>query len=252
MKKIVFGCIIVMLGVFLLFSNLNIITYDIRHWVLSWQSLLIAIGAILLVDKKADNKNAGVILIAIGSIFLLPKVFDINISNVLIPLLIICAGIFFILAAVRRKNKPKHHQAQHFFNRNRKNCESFEGMPYAETPLDDSETIKREYVFMSSKERWTFGTIKNIEIEAVFSGVELDLTQTELSDEARQITVKITSVFSGVTLFVPMEWNILIQKTSVFGGFVDKRPRNSHPVEGKPIILELEAVFGGGEIKCYE
>jgi predicted membrane protein len=237
-----------MLGFFLLLSNLNIITYDIRHWVLSWQALLITIGAILLVDKRNDNKNAGLILIAIGGIFLLPKICHIDISRVLFPLLIICVGIFFIIAAVRRKNRPKHHRAR----RNYKNGENFEGMPYTETPLDDSEKIKREYVFMASKERWTYGNIKSIEIEAVFSGVELDLTQTELANEAQQINIKITSVFSGVTLFVPLEWNILIQKTGVFGGFVDKRPGNLHPEEGKTVILELEAVFGGGEIKCYE
>jgi len=115
--------------------------------------------------------------------------------------------------------------------------------------------VKREYVFNGSKEKWTYGKLRNVVIEAVFSGVELDFTQTELADDIKVAAhIKISSVFSGITLYVPDDWNIMVQKTGVFGGFVDNRPRSAEQNVNKDklVILELEAVFGGGEIKCYE
>jgi predicted membrane protein len=93
-----------------------------------------------------------------------------------------------------------------------------------------------------------------VEIEAIFSSVEIDFTQAELADDvkvAARISVK--SVFGSVILYVPEDWNITIQKTGVFGGFTDNRPNRVLQIASdKLVILELEAVFGGGEIRCYE
>jgi len=247
MKKVVIGIIIMLVGVFLLFHNLGYFPYSIYRIIISWQALLIAIGSVMLFDKKNDSKNAGVILIVIGTIFLIPKIFDVNISGILIPLLIILGGIFFVVRAVTKKDEQKS-----VFGRGM-DGEDFNNMSFVDTSLNEQDFIKREFVFSGAKERWTYGKIKGAKIEAVFSGVELDLTQIELSEEVKSVYIKVESVFSGVTIYVPEDWNILIQKTGVFGGFADKRPLNLvKSVEGKQVIMDLEAVFGGGEIKCYE
>jgi predicted membrane protein len=122
-------------------------------------------------------------------------------------------------------------------------------MPFTDISDNDAGYIKREYVFTGTKERINT-EIKRVEIEAVFSGVEVDFSQTELSPEVKNIHIKVSSVFSGVTLYIPEEWEVLIQKTGVFGGFSDKRfvKKRSNSNE-KLVILELEAVFGGGEVK---
>jgi predicted membrane protein len=246
MKKIVIGVIIMMLGVFLLFKNLGFIPWDIYHLVLSWQALLIAIGATLVFDRKTDNKNAGVILVLVGTVFLLPKILDVNLSGILIPALIIITGIYFIIRATVKKDSKTF-----FFERN---YENFDKMPFEKTRIGSSGIIHREYVFTGSKEKWTYGKLKDVEIEAVFSGVEVDFTQAELADDVKvAVHIKVTAVFSGVTLYVPEDWNITVQKTGVFGGFVDKRPQHAIRSAGnKLVIMELEAVFGGGEIRCYE
>jgi predicted membrane protein len=246
MKKIVIGVIIMLLGISMLFHNIGAIPWNIYHVIVSWQSLLIAIGVVLLFDKKTDNKNAGVILIVVGAIFLIPRIFeDINIGRILVPLLIIAGGIFFIVKSViGRKRKTSFFENRHYDNFNE---------TYVEKSINNEEVIRREYVFTGVKERWTYGEIKKAEIEAVFSGVELDFTQAELSADVQQVVIRVSSVFSGVTLYVPAEWNILVQKTGIFGSFVDKRPNNAlRSSSGKLVILDLEAVFGGGEIKCYK
>jgi predicted membrane protein len=241
MKKIAIGVIIMMLGVFLLFNNLGYVSSVLYRLVISWQALLIAIGATLVFDRKRDNNNAGIILIFIGSFFLLPRIFDVNATGILIPLFIIVAGMFFVIHATTKKT-PK------------KIFENFDEIPFQKTTVGSGGVVKREYVFTGSKEQWTYGKLKNVEIEAVFSGIELDLTQTELADDIKVAAhIKVSSVFSGVTLYVPDDWNITVQKTGVFGTFTDKRPHNAiHSTGNKMVILELEAVFGGGEIRCYE
>jgi predicted membrane protein len=234
-----------MLGVFLLFDNLGFFLPIVHSIVISWQALLIAIGAIFLFDGKTDHKNAGIALVFIGMLFLLPKIFDVSVKGVAVPILIIAGGVYLVIRASTRRVHPS------FFNR--KQFENFDKMPFTETSIDSNGVIHREYVFTGSKEKWTYGKVKNVEIEAVFSGVELDFTQAELSDEVETIYIKVSSVFSGVTLYVPQEWNVMFQKTGVFGGFVDKRPRSiALFAKGKIVVMELEAVFGGGEIKCYE
>jgi predicted membrane protein len=250
MKKIVLGVLVMMLGVFLLFRNLGFLPYEVSQWVFSWQSLLIAIGAILLFDRKADTKTAGVILVLVGSVFLLPKILIFDLSGILVPALVIAIGVIFIV----RVSTQKSWSGINCFSHSSEWKESdYEKKSFTKMTDNGNGLIRREYVFNGSKEKWTYGKLRNVEIEAVFSGVELDFSQAELADDVKvAVYIKLKSVFSGVTIYVPDDWNIMIQKTGVFGGFEDKRPRNIKVDEAKKVILEVEAVFGGAEMKCYE
>ena len=254
MKKIVVGVIVMMLGVFLLFRNLNFIPWEISHFVFTWQSLLIALGAIFLFDRKADTKNVGVILILVGTVFLLKNVIG---SGILFPAIIIAIGIFILILVTTKKSWWGKNTFVHSYEWKENDWKKYDctNNTFNTTSVDGNGRIKREYVFNGSKEKWTYGKLRNVVIEAVFSGVELDFTQTELADDIKGAAhIKISSVFSGITLYVPDDWNIMVQKTGVFGGFVDNRPRSveQNINKDKLVILELEAVFGGGEIKCYE
>lgn len=239
MKKIVIGILIMVLGILILMRNLGIFYLPFFSVLVSWQMLLVAIGVVLVFDKNSNTRIGGAILIALGVVFLIPKVFSISLSHVFIPFLLILGGIYFIVRAVRRQNKTE--KKEHYA--------TMEETPYEESCIDDQEYLKREYVFSGSKERWSYGKIKSIEIDALFSGVEIDMLDVKLSPDVDQVHIKVTSLFSGVTLYIPEEWNVVIQKTGVFGGFTDKRVSHTLPLEGKLVILELEAVFGGGEIK---
>jgi predicted membrane protein len=243
MKKIVFGVLVVMLGVFLLFRNMGFIPWGISHWVLSWQSLLVAIGAILMFDGKRETRNAGLILMLVGGIFLLSKTLGCFPARILVPSLIIIAGVVLVFRASGQR-RPRNGFS------GRTNWGAFRE---SENGANDGRPIvKREYVFSGSKEKWSDGQLKEVEIDAVFSNVELDFSRTELAEEAKgRAHIHVSSVFSNVVLYVPKEWNISIQKTGVFGGFVDKRSRNVETDETKKVVLELDAVFGGGEVRYW-
>jgi predicted membrane protein len=255
MKKIITGVIIILAGVILLFYNLGFLPYSCFRIVFSWQLLLVAIGATMLADKRGNNKDAGIILIFVGLAFLATKALlfwvpyllpDINIKGLTLSICIIAIGIYLLAKSRRSKSK------QHFFEYNhcrRYHKGDFESMPFTDIFDNDAGYIKREYVFTGAKERINT-EIKRVNIEAVFSGVEVDFSQTELSSDVKNIHIKVSSVFSGVILYIPEEWEVLIQKTGVLGGFSDKRfaKKRSNSNE-KLVILELEAVFGGGEVK---
>jgi predicted membrane protein len=251
MKKVAFGIIILFVGVFLLFHNLGYFPWSIYHIVISWPALLIGIGAVLLFDDKSKNKSAGIILAAIGTLFLLPRIFNVDVSGFFLPLVIIVIGILFIVKASTKKPHRFKAFGETISFENRRG--DIIGTPDSETNANYDGYVSREYIFTGSKERWTYNNVKSIEISAVFSGVELDFTQLEFSRSVDKVQMKISSVFGGVILYVPDDWNIIMQKTGVFGSFTDNRPRNViQSAAGKTVYLELEAVFGGGEIKCYE
>ena len=252
MKKIVIGLIIMLVGAFLLFDNMGFFLPVVRRVIISWPALVVAIGIILLVDRPSDHKIAGAVLVLGGSLFLIPKIFPaISINGFIIPVIVIAIGVGFIIKATCSKNDFKVFETWCNENPNWKNgFKDFE----KNVTTDHGGFVRKEYVFSGSKEKWTQGKLKNVEIEAVFSGVEIDFTQTELADDIKVAAhIKVKSVFSGVILYVPEDWNIMVQKNGVFGGFTDARPhRVLQVVSDKMVVLEVEAVFGGGEIRCYE
>jgi predicted membrane protein len=246
-KKVVLGIIIMFVGVFLLFHNMGYFPWSIYHIIISWQALLIGIGFVLLFDEKPGNKSGGIILTAIGTLFLLPRIFDISISGFFIPMIVIAIGILFVIKATTKKRINTN------FSRGHVSFESKHGGLDSEANPNHDGVISREYVFTGSKEQWTDRQVKYIEINSVFSNVELDCTQLELSSDVERVQVKITSVFGGIVLYVPGHWNIIVQKTSIFGSFIDNRPRHViQSANGKQVYFEAEAIFGSGEIRCYE
>ena len=246
MKRTVVGIIIVLAGVLLLGFNFGILDHDLKRIVFSWQMLLIAIGFTLLFDKKKNDVNGGIILMLIGFVFLLHKIFTFtNFSSIFIPALLITVGVFYIIRSSRRKN-----QGGHLFH---SSDQGYDSLSFSEMPNNNSGYIVRDYLFSGSKERLTQGELVKADIDAIFSGVEVDFSQASLSEQAQVVHIKVSSVFSSVTVYIPSEWNVQVQKTGTFGDFTDRRPTRMVETPGsKLVILELSAVFGGGEIKCYE
>ena len=68
-----FGVLFVAIGILLILENLDFLSYDLSHILISWPMLLIVIG-IFNLSRKATS--AGVILIGIGTYFMLPRIFD--------------------------------------------------------------------------------------------------------------------------------------------------------------------------------
>ena len=94
--RLLFGVLIVLVGGALLASNLGFFSYEIRRYIFRWEMILIAIGAITLINS--ENRTTGIILMAIGGVFYMRDFFDfhINFWQLFWPGMLILIGILLI------------------------------------------------------------------------------------------------------------------------------------------------------------
>ena len=88
-------------------------------------------------------------------------------------------------------------------------------------------------------------------ITAIFGGSEINLINCQLAEGENVLDV--LCVFGGTTIILPKEWNIVINVTSILGGFSNKAIRNPSIVIDQTRTLHIKglAMFGGGEVKTY-
>jgi predicted membrane protein len=85
-------------------------------------------------------------------------------------------------------------------------------------------------------------------ITTLFGGTKLDLTQAKLAPGEN--VLELTTLFGGANIRVPQNWRVILNVTSIFGGFDDKRFGHYNNEETSEGILIIKGVtlFGGGEL----
>ena len=246
-SSLVFGLLVIAAGALLFAFNTGALPVEYKRIVFSWQMLLISGGFNFLFSHR--NRIAGVILMLTGGFFLLSKLNIVNldfitqngwaIGLIIGGILIICKVIWGKHFCRRNPEAFRVHIDMHDKPR------SYKRRNYDNEP----GYIDRNYVFGGGSEKLSITDFKGGEINCVFGGSELDLTDSQLAEGVH--TLEINSVFGGCVLYVPVEWNIEIRQSQVFGRFEDHRPKPGFEVDEKStLIIEASAVFGGGEIKC--
>lgn len=88
-------------------------------------------------------------------------------------------------------------------------------------------------------------------ITAIFGGSEINLINCKLAEGENVLDVLM--VFGGSTIIVPKEWNVVINVTSILGGFSNKSVRNPNLIvdQSRTLIIKGLTLFGGGEVKTY-
>ncbi len=254
-RSIIVGLLVIVAGVLLYLFNTGILPLTYKHIVFSWQMLLVAIGFSFLFSRH--KWFTGVILILVGGFFLLPKLdiegLELVTQNGWAIILVIVGICILLKAAFHRpfyKNPPFGHHQEHDEKYQRKMGKHEEkNFRKREKRYNESGYIDRNCVFGGTNEKIDCINFKGGEINCVFGGIELDLTDSQLAEGVNYLEVN--SVFGGIVLYVPIDWNIEIRQSQVFGNFVDNRPRTSFEInENRTLILNVSSVFGGGEIKC--
>ena len=97
------GIILVLAGVVLIAENLNLLSYDLSHILVSWPMLLVVVG---LFNLARGHYSPGIIFTAIGLFFLTPRILDVpeNFSRNFWPIVLIAIGIIFLF----RRNHHWH------------------------------------------------------------------------------------------------------------------------------------------------
>ena len=245
--SIIWGLLIIVAGMLLLAFNMGMLPLEYKSAVFSWPMLPIVVGFVCLFSRQ--KWFGGVILMLIGGFFLLPRLntgnFDFIVQNrwamVLMAggVLVLCKTIWGKrFSCCNKENlhvKTEWHSAHHADRR--KNHQAGPGY------------INRDCVFGGNKERVDTQEFRGGDLNCVFGGIELDFMDAQLAEGVHRLEVN--SVFGGCVLYIPATWKVEVQSTQVFGQFVDKRPKPEFGVDEKRIlVIEANAIFGGGEIKC--
>ncbi len=237
--KLIFGSVLMLVGLLFLGFNFGIIPQKLRWIIFSWQMLLILIGLVQLTKK---NVFSGLTLLIIGSFFLMPRlittfpdvfpVLNPDFASVFWPVLLIAAGLLIVSQRLLCPKKHCHHDRHH-----RKN--------YRKVTQSDSE-FEKNTIFGKSEYIVLDPEFKGAELNAIFGEIKFDLRKTTLPEGDTHLDVN--SVFGGIVVFVPQDWNIEIQIDPVFGGYKDYRMPVESPDPKRRLIITGACVFGGAEI----
>lgn len=227
------GVIILLVGVFLLFHNLDL---NIPEWIVSWQMLIIGIGIMIWIKSEFRNVG-GVIMILLGSVFMVREYFYLpfDVDRFIWPGFLIIIGLLFIVF------RPSSHKK--YLD------EDEEPKVVPDLYPADEDYINADVVFSGENRLIVSKKFKGGRISAVFGGCDVNLLQADFDGT---IVLNCDCVFGGVELVVPANWEVKIMTSSVFGGVGDKRPIEliaANP--NKVLIIKGSCVFGGIEIKSY-
>lgn len=225
-KGLVVGGIILTIGVIWLLRKMDIY---IPGWVFGWEMILIVIGLAIGVDNKFRNP-ASYILILIGGVGLLDHFlhFNFNFWEYFWPLMVIFIGLMIIIRPRRRK----HFQV------------TDDGAVAG--PHDKLDLVS---VFNGIKRSVLSKNFRGGETITVFGGTEINLVNADIQNT---VNLECVTVFGGLKLIVPKNWEVRTDATAIFGGVEDKRFTAVEVVpENKVLIITGTVLFGGIDIVSY-
>jgi predicted membrane protein len=223
------GVLLIIVGIIALGNVFDIIPYDVKRIVISWQMFLIAIGVISLINNR--SVVPGVFLIAIGGISLVNHfyVFPEYWRHAFWPAVLLLFGIYLIAAPPRYLRQLRR----------------------PEQDGDNRDFIDEVAVFSGGDRIVTSQNFKGGRILSIFGGSKINLMNAKLA-EGQQI-LDTLSIFGGSNVIVPAGWTVKVEVVAIFGGFSDKRERMPNLVYDQNTMLVIKgmAIFGGGEVKSY-
>jgi predicted membrane protein len=228
------GIILVILGALFLLDNYGLFWFNLHPLIFGWHTIFLIIGIVLVVNHK--NSLIGYILIGIGLIDVLKHSFFFNIDfNDFWPLILLGLGLWLILS--RRERQIIH--AKFSIPGNEK------------TTIDSSvfDTIDEVCVFNNVHKTINSSNFKGGTITSIFGSVKLDLTSAKLAPGENNL--EINNIFGSIKIRVPQGWKVLVNVSSIFGGFEDKRFGGLFKTEESQGILVIKgaSIFGGGDLK---
>jgi len=234
--RLIAGLVLIVLGGLFLLDNYGIIYFSIPDFLFHWEYILIAIGIFILSTSR--NKTAGIILIAIGLFNLFPEFW---------PLLLVALGIYIIL----KRNKPRKASfvKGDFSKEYGENTKNFEAEDPGHKNNSFQDNIDDVSIFGGGTKNFSSRNFRGGKLTAIFGGSDIHLENCSLAHGKNELDLFV--MFGGYTIYVPQDWNVIIDVVPIFGGFSDKRIKDPNRVyeEEKVLIIKGMVLFGGGEIK---
>ncbi len=238
-SKILIGVLFIIIGIFSLAGNFLPLPFHFTRYLFSMPGLMMLFGVIILIKHK--NSVGGIFLVAIGGYWFLSRYADIPLRFYLMeywPILIIILGIYIIL-------KRESHR-------------EFQNQPNTDENADPNLNYKMNIDYIDEvailgggRKVLNTDNFKGGKITTLLGGVDVDLHECALAEGTN--TIDLTVIFGGVDFVVPRDWKIIVNVTSIFGGFDDKRIIDFNQIHesNKVLIIRGFVLFGGGNLKTY-
>lgn len=221
-SNLLWGLVFIVVGVIIGLNALNIT--DINIFFDGWWTLFIIVPCFIGLFKDED-KTGNLIGLIIGVCLLLGCIDIVEFTliwKLMVPAILVMIGLSFIfkdtLNSKIRKEIKKLNKTE-----TKEYCSCFSG----QTINFDNEEFK------------------GCSVSAIFGGVKCDLKNAIINSD---VVINATSVFGGITIYVPEGVNVKISSTSIFGGVSDERKNKTKDSE-HTIYVNTTSMFGGIEIK---
>jgi len=223
--RLVFGILVIVAGLLFTLDNFGFVSA--RFLIGLWPVALIAVGLTKALQRKGFwNGFWGWVVSLAGLLLLLDNLHILRFPVwKLLPLVLVAFGIRLVQKAGGRTFPDRTIESR------------------TAATLDETAIFGGWDRAISTKE------FLGGEINALFGGFELDLTNCQIPDDEATITVFIA--FGGGDIRVPDDWNVEVRAFAIFGGTDDKTDHS--PIDGdvppKKLVIDGFVVFGGLDIK---
>lgn len=208
---------------------------DFPDWLLSIESLLIALG--VYIGFRHSFKGLGwTVPILIGGFMLIDDFYpDYDLSEFTWPLILIGFGLFIMFRPHRKRENWRSGGHRHAF-------------------VDDSteDFLDSTVIFGGVKKNIISKNFRGGDTVTVFGGTEINLMQADI---AGPVVLDLTQVFGGTKLIVPPHWRVQTNDlVAILGGVDDKRPltgQSASEETNKVLTLKGTCLLGGIDIRSY-
>ena len=221
-SNLLWGLVFIVVGVIFGLNILDITNIDIFFD--GWWTLFIIIPSFIGLFKDED-RTGNLIGLIIGICLLLGCMDIIEFSliwKLMIPAILVMIGLSLIFKDVLNSKIKKEIKKLNKVD-TKEYCACFSG-----------QTID-----FSNEE------FEGCSMSAVFGGVKCDLKDAIIKEN---VVIHASSIFGGITIYVPNDVNVQISSTSIFGGVSDERKDKTNDNE-HTIYINATSLFGGIEIK---
>jgi len=212
-----FGILVVFVGVLFLLSSLNLGIDGWDIFSMYWPVILIVIGLFNVVGHNG-MRLSGIILIVIGCLFLVETtgIIDINMWNIIVPSMIILAGVWLLLPKSNNRLVSRHY-------------------------------IKQTALFSGASIACDSNEFKGAELFAAFGGIDLDLRRVSMGED-KPAKMDVFVAFGGIDIIVPEGFKVTVTGIPLFGGWSNKTNKSGNTGE-TDIVINALILFGGMEVK---
>ena len=221
-KSIIWGVILVMVGVIYGLNSLNIV--DINLFFPGWWTLFIIVPCVIGLVTDGD-KTGSIIGVIIGVLLFLGAndIIDYDlIWKLIFPLIIIVVGLSLIFK-------------DRFNSKITKRIED----------IADNKNNGVTAVFSGEDVSFNNRVFTGIKLTSIFGGIKCDLRGAKIK---KDVVINAYSFFGGTDILVDDNVKIAVSSTSIFGG-VDNKKKNNDSTSDITIYVNAICIFGGIDIK---